>query len=1305
MKKQNYISFEKVREQTRKLNLKSKTEWLEYWKKNKKPDNIPKTLDKVYKKTGDWKNWGDFLGTCNLPFEEVRKFVKKLNLKNRLEWNSYWKENKRPNNIPKNPNDAYKNKGWEGWADFLGTNKFSNQNKISFEKLKLFVQNKEIKSGNEWNSYWKKNKRPINIPLNPDRIYKKTGDWKGWGDFLGTNVVAPRDRVYLSFEELKLFVQDKEIKNVSEWDSYWKKNKRPSNIPAEPHRVYKKTGDWKSWGDFLGTGIIASFNKVFLSFEDAKVFAIKLKLSGNTEWRKYVKGELTHLQKKPDNIPSTPESVYKDNGWINWPDFLGTSYVSFEKAKKYAKKLKLKSQKEWFNYCKNNKPNNIPKNPDRCEQYKDKWTNWDEFLDIYKLNFKEAREYARKLNLKKYIEWEKYWKENKIPNNIPKYPDAIYKNEWKGWADFLGYLGDGNIWTKTNLIAYIEQIKDYIYVCSIPQLLTIIESNGLYRYITKEKIKKLQDTKPDSKEREDLTKEIINELTSSEELEEQDATIEDLTEVEVENIINEENKEEDENYIDKTELNIKQLKALDNDVITASLDDERVQFIVSDLINNLWYSLLNNKLKINEIKKLTFNNSLPQKIKEDFLSEYDSVMNLKMPDGWTYSYEPLLMQKLISYRLLKNKRYGNWSGAGAGKTVSGILAGRYIGAKNTLVITFNSTIGREDERGWTKEIRDSFKDSKIYTKFDKNIKFDDRYYNYLVLNYETFQQKGSANYVIDLLEKNKIDYVIFDEVQSVKQRKITDESKRREVIFGLVSKIKKLNPDYYLLAMSATPVINNLVEAKSLIELIEFEKLDDINTNPNVSNCIELFRRLTNYGIRHKNIEDNILKNNKFTTINIEANELYAEASKLTNDDILDKETLTLNTKLKAITPYLNSSEGKTVIYTHYVDGMEDSIYDYLTYLGYKVGVYTGGSSKRSRETTLSSFIKGKYDILLGSRPIATGVDGLQFVSDRIIILSLPWTNAELEQLQHRVNRKNSKFKEVDIIIPLVSIKDQGNLYKWDEHKFNTITYKATIANAVVDGIIPDKIIKSRDILEKEANDNMDEWIDRLKGGNILTVDREGLFIKPSPETNDEENRRKKIESELSEFNRVGKTTLSSTMNKRFNEDPKSWYYYHELRRKSMKDWEEIPYEVIAKEIICIDDKIIDFGCGDNCFKDCVENEVTSVDHIAIDKSVIACDMKDLSNFVKDETHDVAVFSLSLWGTNYSDYLKEAHRVLKRKGMVYIAESSKYYESIDKQNELVELMNNVGFKIVGKIDVREKFTYITGIKIKNIIRN
>lgn len=126
--------------------------------------------------------------------------------------------------------------------------------------------------------------------------------------------------------------------------------------------------------------------------------------------------------------------------------------------------------------------------------------------------------------------------------------------------------------------------------------------------------------------------------------------------------------------------------------------------------------------------------------------------------------------------------------------------------------------------------------------------------------------------------------------------------------------------------------------------------------------------------------------------------------------------------------------------------------------------------------------------------------------------------------------------------------------------------------------------------------------------------------------------------------------------------------------------------------------KVADFGCGENLFKNCIpHNEVISFDHVSYNGS-IACDMKDVSQWLGDESIDVAVFSLALWGTNYKDYIKEAYRVLTYDGKIYIAEPAKDYPDSDSEKELIKLLTEVGFKIVGDIERRGKFIYITGTK-------
>ena len=152
------------------------------------------------------------------------------------------------------------------------------------------------------------------------------------------------------------------------------------------------------------------------------------------------------------------------------------------------------------------------------------------------------------------------------------------------------------------------------------------------------------------------------------------------------------------------------------------------------------------------------------------------------------------------------------------------------------------------------------------------------------------------------------------------------------------------------------------------------------------------------------------------------------------------------------------------------------------------------------------------------------------------------------------------------------------------------------------------------------------------------------------------------------------------------------WNYYHHLYREARKDWSEIPYIEISKKIKNRPDWIVaDFGCGENLLSKEISNKVHSFDYIAIDDSVISCDMSSVP--LEDNSVDVIVFSLSLMGSNDCDYLKEAYRVLKPFGQIFIAEpNSKWIDG-----GLKEKIESVGFRCFEPCET-SKFIYIDGIK-------
>ena len=130
---------------------------------------------------------------------------------------------------------------------------------------------------------------------------------------------------------------------------------------------------------------------------------------------------------------------------------------------------------------------------------------------------------------------------------------------------------------------------------------------------------------------------------------------------------------------------------------------------------------------------------------------------------------------------------------------------------------------------------------------------------------------------------------------------------------------------------------------------------------------------------------------------------------------------------------------------------------------------------------------------------------------------------------------------------------------------------------------------------------------------------------------------------------------------------------------------------ITRKEMI-----VADLGCGEDLLrKEIPKNKVLSFDHVAINKNVTACDISHLP--LENESVDITVFSLSLMGANYKEYLQEAYRVLKAMGVILIAEPISKWEN--REEELSLLLSEIGFK-TPTLNKTKQFIYVTCIKFK-----
>jgi len=319
MKKQ-FKNFKDARRFVHSLGLESAKKWEKYAKSGNKPKDVPANPSRVYKEKG-WIDWGDWLGTGTIAnnkitfreFTQAREFVIKLGISEQTEWRKYCKSGKKPDDIPANPNQVYKNKGWRGYGDWLRAGKKIEHEShfMEFNQARELVIQLGISGSKEWRNYCKSGKNPDNIPATPNQVYKNKG-WKGMGDWLGTGAIHPRDRTYWPFEKAREFIRKLNLKGQTDWAEFCKSGKKPQDIPSHPHIIYKK--DWNGWGDWIGTGTIATQNRDYRSFESAREFVHSLGLESANKWRDYKNSD-----QMPKDIPAKPEHVYKKE-WLSWAD-------------------------------------------------------------------------------------------------------------------------------------------------------------------------------------------------------------------------------------------------------------------------------------------------------------------------------------------------------------------------------------------------------------------------------------------------------------------------------------------------------------------------------------------------------------------------------------------------------------------------------------------------------------------------------------------------------------------------------------------------------------------------------------------------------------------------------------------------------------------------------------------------------------------------------------------------------------------------------------------------------------------------
>ncbi len=338
----------------------------------------------------------------------------------------------------------------------------------------------------------------------------------------------------------------------------------------------------------------------------------------------------------------------------------------------------------------------------------------------------------------------------------------------------------------------------------------------------------------------------------------------------------------------------------------------------------------------------------------------------------------------------------------------------------------------------------------------------------------------TSDFIARITEQAPIDFIVLDEVQFARQRHQSEsrKSQRRQNVDELIAKALNKNSDLRILAMSATPVVNNLREAVNVLTLLWPERdFSRIQVGASTANAVGVHLHLREHGIRFvPKYEQQLIKQ----TVTIDGQSLLPRLENLRPKDLLLMEQTLLEAKLQHLGEWVRRG---TLIYTQYVDEIVEPVKKAVEQLGLQVATFTG-KERISLEDFKNAFGEGRVDVLIGSAPIGTGVDGLQFLLDRLVFLTLPWSHAEYEQIVGRLWRQGSKFHKVEVIIPQVTLREErAGQWSWDDLRLRCIEYKQTLADAAVDGIIPQGGLPSRQELHRLSLKALKSWKENVNRG------------------------------------------------------------------------------------------------------------------------------------------------------------------------------------------------------------------------------
>lgn len=281
-----------------------------------------------------------------------------------------------PFDIPRHPNYHYKDE-WNGWFFFFG------QEPFSYKEAKKWIKN-NIPKGITRKEYMRLRKdEKVSHRVMSSRFYKSKGDWKGYSDFLGSNIIDRKRSLY-TYEEAKAWLKENhpEVKNMADFKKLDKSN-FPDQMPRSVYVVYKNKGSWISSYDFFG--VKNAKNKArprvkYWSYETARNWLKENHplVQSYSAYRKLFDYNF------PKRMPKSPIFYYKKTGeWISGEHFFRSKPFTYKEAKKWMSinHPRIKTASEFAKMDKSDFPRNIPKDTKTLRKIEG-WKGWNDFLEL-----------------------------------------------------------------------------------------------------------------------------------------------------------------------------------------------------------------------------------------------------------------------------------------------------------------------------------------------------------------------------------------------------------------------------------------------------------------------------------------------------------------------------------------------------------------------------------------------------------------------------------------------------------------------------------------------------------------------------------------------------------------------------------------------------------------------------------------------------------------------------------------------------------------------------------------------------------